>query len=1405
MKKHKILCTFVIAALSVTLLLGAAVTYAYFSSIGWVVTGNGDKQIAQIGMNISLLFDRLDPEKVDAGTKLKIGASTYDSGADWGTEQNPYIISDIRHLQNLSVLQEIGYFNELYIKNNYTNDTYNGGTSIPYFLVCNPDGTPVTIDGSKITFAPIGTDEFPFIGYVGGAFTDGTTTTNGKDSAVSVLENIHVVTTDDVTDVGLFSVISYLGSESTAVDGVFSGVVSTVRDLVLSDVTVTVEEPSWIQAVVDHLFSFSALSETDIDQVPHENHHIGILAGHVEYANVQYISVYYSDDQQIAIDLRHTNSSENGENANYLSISGILGFVYNMNPEVTDAGISVGSGINNGDLDVSSGGAGTGGGLSSGTGRGYVTAEGVYNLYSYIAANRLGDQLCYDFYLEGDETATKYTGIMLLKTGDKYYLEDGVTEVTITNGEASFGNIVTNSFFVAIDDGSGGITYMDKTETTIVRRFNTTPLRLMDAKDSEGNPLCTEYIRNRLLWGTEATGLYYFYDGVFTFALSGKNANDSIEDTWDNGKADSFTIGTNDNAMWEANTSQGNATIVAFLSDITNNDELDAAIAAGKKLVILLERGDTNYLLTVSTASDADTGNGDHSLRVQATALPYVDAATKESIKNGYDSGAIDSTGMESILANWDNITLLYEGTTTETTNINDLRNIYDIKAQESDQYDYAFGDGQFEGSASIIAIDSEKVIESRDERAEFDGFFYCIRTTTKYNWANYPIERTYTYYYMNSDGTYTEELTTTTVSRSSPLSSWSEYVVALTEDTMKNDIQLYKYEDASGNKYTGPLVYSHNNEYYQEYDCYDNNYDPVTVDGGHLTVGSVVQYTYDSFITQIGSKYYLNSVSGDRTTEVQDVTVTSDVSNGRPLYSYKVLNSEKSGKAVLITCTITDFYLLSDALGKSESETNFLRLLYRNYRLGYTYYSLMSSTDIDVKDGSTFKVTILGIPVTPSVQNSRQATIAFKGDGTCNISFTVNGTTRYIGYNSSFGFVSDNGTADLKIYAIEGTLDTAFGRITFDPVAGDTNRQTFQADEYVLYATQEYSGSNGRTDGYAVYDVVSLEELRAKDSGWKNSLGENLTSKDLHKKFAMAEGASFGATLTILNGNFSIGDGTIVAPIGTLGVEANIPTGTIAFRVNTTTEQGAKIRVIVAVPQTPYYKGETGFDLSSEPYYFGLWQSEANGANILSSFTADSAIAKFEIPRSNTYQPGTSPGGTDSNYVLANYGGEQRRCYLNGNMVLVAYTFTVYNEGVYLLGSTNGPMEIVYFSADGTASAGRDGSSGSHLGNIDFVYDHNGKIIPVTDAAEDGGTEDFDFYYASLCILYTDNGYGGVGNYPDVNDLQIHIRRTATDGVGTQITYQVNSTLDINAVLAQVARYSISADTVERSPDGTR
>ncbi|MCQ2399844.1 MAG: hypothetical protein MJ072_05000, partial [Clostridia bacterium] len=377
-KIKKIILCVLLSLVSAISLFGAVVSYAYFSTVGYVYTADGGRSVAKIGMNISLLFDRIDETKVndarDLGIKLTDGTTAkYDSDAKWGSAENPYIISDIKHLQNLSVLQNIGYFYTLNIQNNFTDGVYNNGVDIPYFLVCTSDGKPTTIDGTGIEFSPIGSDEYPFYGYVGGAFDKtATATVGGKISDESALANISVVTTDDVTDVGLFSIISKLGDEPEGeIDPdnptTFNGVPSTVRDVLLYDVCVSVRNPTWEEVVMDHIFSFSRLKGDESESsFPHENHHIGILAGHVEYATVEYVSVYYSDESKVAIDLNHTNKAGNVE-ANYLSTSGIIGFMYNMNPDYTPSSgdtagsVGTGSGIWSADRSVG-GGIGSGGG-----------------------------------------------------------------------------------------------------------------------------------------------------------------------------------------------------------------------------------------------------------------------------------------------------------------------------------------------------------------------------------------------------------------------------------------------------------------------------------------------------------------------------------------------------------------------------------------------------------------------------------------------------------------------------------------------------------------------------------------------------------------------------------------------------------------------------------------------------------------------------------------------------------------------------------------------------------------------------------------------------------------------------------------------------------------------------------
>ena len=117
---------------------------------------------------------------------------------------------------------------------------------------------------------------------------------------------------------------------------------------------------------------------------------------------------------------------------------------------------------------------------------------------------------------------------------------------------------------------------------------------------------------------------------------------------------------------------------------------------------------------------------------------------------------------------------------------------------------------------------------------------------------------------------------------------------------------------------------------------------------------------------------------------------------------------------------------------------------------------------------------------------------------------------------------------------------------------------------------------------------------------------------------------------------------------------------------------------------------------------------------------------------------------------------------YLGGDIALVYYNFEVTEEGVYIIGSQAGPISVAYFSVTGAAGQGNDGMSGSPLGNVDFVYDYNGKII-TTDKHYSGEAplldlEDYNNYYPSYLF---------VGMLPEQNKIQyeiVNIRRYIKD-----------------------------------------
>ena len=168
------LCTL----LTIVGVFSALIVNAWFSNVPRVYTSSDQDsgQIARIGMRIDLLFERLRPDEFTGTIVYSEGKeATFNSNAEWGTAANPYIISLPRHMINLYALQRIGYFDERYISKNYDNNgTYIAKSEImPHFLVCDVDGTPIcvngNINGSRTEIQPIGNDEYPFIGVIGGA------------------------------------------------------------------------------------------------------------------------------------------------------------------------------------------------------------------------------------------------------------------------------------------------------------------------------------------------------------------------------------------------------------------------------------------------------------------------------------------------------------------------------------------------------------------------------------------------------------------------------------------------------------------------------------------------------------------------------------------------------------------------------------------------------------------------------------------------------------------------------------------------------------------------------------------------------------------------------------------------------------------------------------------------------------------------------------------------------------------------------------------------------------------------------------------------------------------------------------------------------------------------------------
>jgi hypothetical protein len=1375
--KHKrIYVYFVTVMLALLIMASAVLSYAYFSK--------KDIYDGYLSGEIELLFDRLD----DTGL-ASYGAAegiTADKEQTWGTKNNPYVISNVRHLYNLSELQNIGYFDKQFISKNYDE---NGNlvadpTNIPYFIICEPDYTPVLIDGSSFKeIASIGNDEHPFIGSVKGVHIktkdengetinkDQMVTVGTNTSATSVIHNVKVKSNPANVDSGLFGYVSFIGDlpEESDENQTFIGTPSVISNIVLSDVQVEVNSSFWdtvTEFVKDialgeggHRFSFTDLfnakdangNALDIyNSVPHENHHIGILAGHISYSTVEYISVYYSNDNVVAIDLTDatevtTEDSEGNEiktKANYLSATGIIGFIYNLNPTVNEDGsMTAGSGDSFSNLSYSMVG---GGGEAVGDKAGYILAKNIFNKYTHIA-----------------------------------------------NGE----------------------TLTENSSETI---------KISTATTSKGIPLCYPSVRDMGILG-EQVG-YYFYDGVFTFALS--SDNDVIEPTWE-GEVDKFSIGSTDPENWVTNYTEGNKAVAAYLEKVTSDKDLQDAIDANLPIFILRETDATSaFLMSLYNQSTASTStnNFNEKYTTNGTSQEYGDQEFINSLVESYYGESSDKfiEGLEiydstmnknekaaeimSALKNgeegWKVINV---GISSSGLSIDTLRHQYKINpAQISEKYSY------FTGNVPVAVNETDRTIADYYlydyDKIEYAGYFYYT-VEEKYSfpwWYDF-----YTYYWQDKNGNVIE---VKSESRTTP----DDYFDEVTGKTWANDERIY-----TNGTYTGVVINATTGKF-------DPSGNTANMSGPILTKS--VNTTLKYFYKPVGSEHYYYADDTSRSnphTEAQ-LTATADTStSGTPIFKSKQNQSWVGVKV--------DQYYTYTFSANGSSGTNMLRMIKADFTVRGTHYTIWNGTDSAAQTSSNFQLPAIGDWIqtnASSLSNSTSATVKFNDDGTCYISYVIGSVSQYINYNgSAFNGSMSNSVAGTKlcIYVLQGTQDINYGRVTYDPQSGTGGIQ-FNANEHVLYAT-----TNGDTTSYEVMDVTKLPNLGNSEMvGWKSGNaadGENglLSSKDLVKKFSTEKGIQFGAVLNI--GNWQLGtNGMITAPVGKLGTYADIPLSCVAFRIN---KEGTQhIRVIISVSVSEYYVGEDGVDnpniLDESTRYFNLWQINESGSEMLGLFTKNSAVERFEIPRSFPYKPGTISTeytGELEGFYTVQYNGQDYGMYMNGDRILVAHEFTVSEVGLYILGpsgfnfDSNGfmenfegpdvPMEIVYFSADGVASSGRDGASASQIGSIDYVYDFGGEIITVTDTSENGedDKENYSTYYPSYCLTYFENTKVLVDEqFVSINNEQVKIRRYVADKVpptSSQGFAQMSYLTSIKYTLggdkyANIVQYSRFCDNVE-------
>lgn len=1376
--------TALIIAVMLAVVAASTVVYAYFSTRVYVYTSDGDRQVAKLGMRLNLLFDRIIPYnenhdthdgEVTAGTSLGIIKSIdaegnvtyyeYDPSAEWGTAENPYLISEVRHLHNLSALQSIGYFEDLYIKYNYEDEDVNGTyletAVMPYFLVCKSDGTPATVDGTGFTISPIGTDEYPFIGYVGGAFAEGTTTVGGLDSDTSAIYNLQVTARDDRCDVGLFGTVGYLGTEpdENAADQTFVGAVSIIRDLLLFDVQVKVTDHTWLEDLT-HRF----MHDAGDNDVSHENHHIGILVGHLEYASIEYISVYYSSDQIAAIDLSHTTAgSTSSTTPNYLSSSGILGFIYNLNPNlvIDENGVYNVSGSSGKSSEyVHAIGDGNDWGGSIDMEKMYTHVSGVYTAASFatypsavtVTIDANGNEISrvttatsnitqnstryknvawddnstsmYSFYESNSEdfryiygykelsltqtvTTIRYTNedATVISDGQGHYLN-------LSNGNISVGNSAETATKWRFGTGNTKTIFTQVGDNTYYLRSNSNTLTVTTTANSA---TAWTFSNNRISYNN-----YYLTYNNGGWTLSNVTTYYLIHDGnghYLNAAANAFSTGTveSEATKWTFSAPNGSGTISTKIGSTTyylrnyNNGTLQVSSTTSTNWTSSANAiYNGNYYLSIDsnnnwglTTNDSGTLIGDG--RGNYLSLPSATPA------NGAAVGNADNAGEATI---W----------TIANTGV--------IYTQSGGYYYYLRNSG---GSLNLYRSNSLSTT-SNNNRTPWtvangrisNNNYYIVCTNGTWSLSTLPVGSTTSYIFSDGNGHYLNYVGTP-----------NAYSVGVGDSEESATLWIY---DNAGPYYVPSTAPTRHLTYY--------NGNPVIAPTN--TGSGFYYYTYSNGYLSTSNGYYVQ-YNGSSWTAV------NNRNNATP-----ITRTERTVTPIVDLTLVDKSTIVSTTVRHTQHNYDYTLTLTDTTFENWKETSVQNNVPVDTED------TTLNASVFP---------LAYTEDGAVN-------------RNKNTGYVmggSDRLSSDLRVsrYDMSKISVALGGNQSYNPAKLEIITRTATSNGYALIKDEDnYNYQNSTASGYSNITAVTSNR---RDTAYNLGLKKYTSARDQLEDLFNPENANgvrvassniYGLHFMNLTENTSIGDNThrVTVPTawinGTRYTDYVMPTNCIDFNL----KQRGSINFFAGSYYTnnnsffALYKVVRGND--------GSLQSVIEIEKIYGNPTNDLAPVYYKLSGQSRYTTDGKTFLTDEQWAALPSTSKEPLFDMdwvtmsNGNTIVnnAVYYFEIpVNEGEYALGCVTGDKTGAYLmyldiGASETAISYRDGAAGSALGTIDYVYHNSGDVITVTTVPDVlPQDEDYQYYYASLCMMGSQNDYQEQPGDPffNINQAKIYVRRT--------------------------------------------